>query len=196
MRDIENIQALSALDIDFMGFIFYEKSKRYTNSVSCNIPDKIKKVGVFVNETLKNILEKANANQLDYIQLHGDESPEFCKKISDSGFKVIKAFRTDDDFDFSSTSRYEAVCDLFIFDASGDNYGGNGVKFNWNLLKKYQGKTAFLLSGGIKKSDAQNILNFKHPNCIGVDINSGFEIKPACKNISELADFVQVIKLK
>ncbi len=203
MRESENLQSLIALEPDFIGFIFYDKSKRFVNDFpQVEIPLYIKKVGVFVNETTENILKTVSAYNLDYVQLHGDESPEFCFQLAKSqqvnnGFMesfqlgVIKAFSVDESFDFSKTEQFEQSCDYFIFDTKGKDYGGNGVKFNWEILKNYNGKTPFLLSGGISKIDSAEIVKIKHKAFAGVDINSGFELEPGLKNIDDIKEFKQ-----
>tara|TARA_R110001583_G_scaffold156999_1_gene308905 strand:- start:611 stop:1285 length:675 start_codon:yes stop_codon:yes gene_type:complete len=209
MRDAENISELIKLKPDYLGFIFYKKSKRFvTNFPEFKIPSKIKKVGVFVNETIDNVIEIVEKYQLEAVQLHGTESPEYCeelrnchlersRKISSEchQIEIFKAFSVDDDFDFSKTEAYQKVCDYFLFDTKGKEFGGNGVKFNWKILENYKGKTPFFLSGGISKNDAQAILSLlrkqESKKCIGIDINSGFEIEPALKNIEDIKEFKQ-----
>jgi phosphoribosylanthranilate isomerase len=191
MRDDKNIEALIALKPDFIGFIFHEKSPRNVSEIpKINIPNSIKKVGVFVDKNLSFINEKIIDYGLDYIQLHGNETPEFCRKLRNKSNKIIKAFNINDKFDFKQLKAYHAHCDLFLFDAFGKNAGGNGVTFNWDLLQNYQGKTPFLLSGGIDKNMSKQIKAISHPNFIGIDINSGFEIKPALKNIIHIKQFI------
>jgi len=210
MRDAENISELVKLKPDFIGFIFYNKSKRFVeNFPEVDFPEGIKKVGVFVNETIENILEIVYKYQLDLVQLHGNESSEFCEKlinmftqrrlsektrhselVSESHkLEIIKAFSVDEHFNFESTVAFEKSCDYFLFDTKGTNYGGNGVKFNWDVLQKYKGKTPFLLSGGISKDDVDKIQKIRHSAFLGVDINSGFEIGAALKNIDDIKEF-------
>jgi phosphoribosylanthranilate isomerase len=195
MRNSENIQDLLFLKPDFVGFIFYEKSKRFVSDFpQVNFPNYIKKVGVFVNEEISEVLSKVNNFQLDYIQLHGNETIEYCKNIYHSklvseSHQIIKAFSVNDNFDFSKTKAFEKYCDYFLFDTKGKDYGGNGVKFNWEMLKKYNGQTPFLLSGGITKTDANEINKINHSALMGVDINSGFETAPTLKNINDIKEF-------
>jgi phosphoribosylanthranilate isomerase len=197
MRNSENIQDLLVLKPDFVGFIFYEKSKRFVSDFpQVNFPNYIKKVGIFVNEEISEVLNKVYNFQLNYIQLHGNETVEYCEKIRHSELdlkplqiKIIKAFSVNDNFDFSKTEPFEKYCDYFLFDTKGKNYGGNGVKFNWEILQKYEGKTPFLLSGGITKEDVNEIKEIKHTAFAGIDINSGFETAPAIKNINNIKEF-------
>ena len=201
MRESENISELLALKPDFIGFIFYNQSKRFVADFpQIEIPSSIKKVGVFVNETIEEIVEKVKKYQLDFVQLHGNETADYCEKLrhlersrkADSkmpNFEIIKAFSVDEKFDFSATKPFEKHVKLFLFDTKGKNYGGNGIKFNWELLQNYAGKTPFLLSGGINKNDAVEIRKINHPAFLGIDINSGFELEPALKNISEIKEF-------
>jgi len=194
MRDKENISGLLALKPDYIGFIFYDKSKRFVADFpQIEIPSSIKKVGVFVNETIEEIIEKANKHTLDFVQLHGNETPEYCSALSEKNIKIIKAFSVDENFDFSATKPFEKCVSLFLFDTKGKNYGGNGIKFNWELLQNYTGKTPFLLSGGISKNDAEEIKKIKHPAFLGIDINSGFELEPGLKNIKEIKEFKSLL---
>ncbi|MBE0422717.1 MAG: phosphoribosylanthranilate isomerase [Lutibacter sp.] len=194
MRDKENISGLLALKPDFIGFIFYDKSKRFVADFpQIEIPSATKKVGVFVNQTIEEIAEKANNHTLDFVQLHGNETPEFCEKLATKNIKIIKAFSVDENFDFSATKPFEKGVSLFLFDTKGNNYGGNGIKFNWELLQNYTGKTPFLLSGGISKNDSEEIKKFKHPAFLGIDINSGFELEPGLKNIKEIKEFKNLL---
>ncbi len=211
MRDKENISSLLALKPDYIGFIFYAQSKRFVaNFPQVEIPSSVKKVGVFVNEKIDKIIEKATQFNLDFVQLHGNETPEYCEKliamitgqsrnenklrhselVSESHpIGIIKAFSVDKDFNFDVIQSFEKHISLFLFDTKGKNYGGNGIKFNWDLLQNYKGRTPFLLSGGISKNDAIEIKKFNHPAFFGIDINSGFELEPGLKNINEIIKF-------
>ncbi|MDP3945357.1 MAG: phosphoribosylanthranilate isomerase [Lutibacter sp.] len=190
MRDKENISGLMTLKPDYIGFIFYDKSKRFVADFpQIEIPSSVKKVGVFVNETIDEIIEIVKKHKLDFVQLHGDETSDYCEKLALQNIKIIKAFSVDENFDFSAIKSFEKHVALFLFDTKGKNYGGNGIKFNWDLLQNYKGKTPFLLSGGITKNDAEEIKKMKHPAFLGIDINSGFEIEPGLKNIKEIKEF-------
>ncbi len=190
MRDMHNIKALMTLKPDFIGFIFYAKSPRYVaTSNRLEIPISTKKVGVFVNADIDFIKEKVQSFQLDYIQLHGSETPDFCNQIQSLSTPIIKAFRINKVFQFEVLYQYEPYCDYFLFDAFGKHPGGNGVLFSWDLLKQYEGSTPFLLSGGIGLENVDAIKAFTHKQYVGIDINSGFEESPAQKNIKKIEQF-------
>ena len=190
MRNNENLTELIATNPDFIGFIFHKKSLRnIINFPTVKIPSSISKVGVFVNETKTFILDKVKQHELDYVQLHGKESPEYCEFIQKEGVKIIKAFNINEGFDFNELSKYEQYCTYFLFDAFGENAGGNGITFNWIILSKYKGNIPFLLSGGINESMTNKIKEISHPKLAGIDINSQFETRPGLKNISKIKKF-------
>ena len=194
MRDGENIRALEALNIDWIGFIFYPHSKRYVDHLPNYLPNKAKRVGVFVNETIETILSKVALFQLDIVQLHGDESPEFCKQLIDKDIMVMKAFGIGDTFPTDIIAKYEGCCHYFLFDTQTSNYGGSGRKFDWDILHNYEGSTRFLLSGGIGAEDVSALQQFSHPMCIGIDINSRFEFSPAFKDTQSIHKFIKSLK--
>ncbi|PCI97202.1 MAG: N-(5'-phosphoribosyl)anthranilate isomerase [Flavobacteriales bacterium] len=190
MRDKNNISDLIKIQPDFIGLIFHEKSPRNVEiHTKTSIPSDIGTVGVFVNETEGFVLDKINEFDLKYIQLHGSESPHFCKNIKRLNRKVIKAFNIHPEFDFSELEEYTPYCDYFLFDAFGKNAGGNGITFDWNLLDNYKGDTPFFLSGGIDAEMAENLRTINHPMYKGVDVNSKFEIEPGLKNIEKIKLF-------
>ena len=185
MRDPENVRVVAGLEPDMMGFIFHPSSPRFVSDpAGSRVLDafpKTKRVGIFVDVELDEVLAKLDEYALDMVQLHGNESPGFCATLS--GFvPVAKAFRVGEGFDFAKTYGYDAACDLFVFDARGAAPGGNGIKFNWGQLEEYAGKTPFLLSGGIGPGDAAAVLAFEHEQFAGVDLNSAFESAPGMKD--------------
>jgi phosphoribosylanthranilate isomerase len=195
MREENNLSQLIELYPDFIGLIFHEKSSRdVTESLDIRLPDEISLTGVFVEESESFILEKVAKYTLKAIQLHGHESPEFCKKLQDKGLLILKAFNIHEAFDFSTTIPYQGLCTYFLFDAFGKKAGGNGITFNWKLLDSYTGETPFLLSGGIDENMAENLKEVRHPLFKGVDINSKFELKPGLKDIEKIKLFKEQIK--
>lgn len=194
MRDTENIREVEALGIGMMGFIFYPKSSRYVSERPAYLPQKCKRVGVFVDATIDDIRQHIADYGLDVIQLHGHESPElireFRSQVSDFRLQVIKAFNIATRDDFSQAKPYAGLVDYFLFDTKGPSVGGNGEKFDWAVLSYYNGDTPFLLSGGIGPDDAERLKAFHHPKCIGIDLNSRFEIEPGIKDIIKLETFL------
>lgn len=197
MKDPENIKDLGKLPIDYMGFIFYDKSPRYAISLTGGdtdiVPQKIKLTGVFVNAGLDYIAEKIVRYGLDIIQLHGNESPAFCENLHKT-MPVIKAFSISDTTDFEQTKEYEGYADYFLFDTKTPQYGGSGQKFDWKILNEYKGNTPFLLSGGISVDDAKIIKQIKHPRFAGIDLNSRFETEPGRKDIKLIEQFIKALK--
>jgi phosphoribosylanthranilate isomerase len=188
MREADNIRAVEALGIDMMGFIFWPKSSRYVSQRPDYLPKRVKRVGVFVDEDPEQVKRLADDYALDYIQLHGQESPSYIFQLR--GLHVIKAFNISIAEDLLQTQPYEGLVDFFLFDAKGKSVGGNGEKFNWDVLDAYQGATPFLLSGGIGPDDAERVNAFYHPKCIGIDLNSRFELSPGLKDVAKLKEFM------
>lgn len=198
MKIPKNIDEVLALGVDFMGFIFYPKSPRFAEQLDVEtliaMPKSIKKIGVFVNESLENILTIVAKYKLDGVQLHGSEMADLCTELHNVGLIVLKAFPIADAYNFSVTKTYEGTCDYFLFDTKTEAYGGSGVKFDWTILNEYKGETPFLLSGGIAADDAEAILKIEHFKFAGIDLNSKFEISPGLKNVTLLSEFLKKIK--
>ena len=191
MRDGGNIRAVDELGVDWMGFIFYPHSERYVGNELTKLPRTAERVGVFVNETMDVILEKVAEYFLDIVQLHGDESPEFCKQLRKHDILVMKAFRIGNRLPEEEIAAYKECCDFFLFDTQTPTYGGSGRQFDWDLLFYYSGDTPFILSGGIGPDDVQAIREVDNPMCIGIDINSKFELSPAIKSIQLIEEFIE-----
>jgi phosphoribosylanthranilate isomerase len=196
MKYPDNILEVSQLLPDYMGFIFWKKSSRFFDSEIPNLPKSIQKVGVFVNDTLEEIITKIKKYDLNLIQLHGNESVAFCESLKDEKVKIIKVFSVNDDFDFSILEPFETVCDYFLFDTKGKLPGGNGIVFDWKVLEKYPSTKPFFLSGGIGIDEIQSIQELLKTDLPihAIDINSKFEIEPGLKNIQLLKDFKIHIK--
>lgn len=185
MKYPDNIQEVVKLQPDYLGFIFYEKSSRFFDGTIPEIPKSIQKVGVFVNAHLDEVLDKVTQYDLQIVQLHGNESREFCDLLKHINVTVIKVFSVDDDFDFEEIRPFESVCDYFLFDTKGPLQGGNGIPFNWQILKYYPSQKPFFLSGGIGLTEIKEIKKLNLPIC-AIDVNSKFEIEPGLKNIELL----------
>lgn len=188
MASPENILEVAGLRPEFMGFIFWEKSPRFFDGTIPEIPKNILKVGVFVNETIANILGKVQEHDLDFVQLHGQESPEYCAALQSENIKIIKVFSIGNAFDFDFLKPYEPYCDSFLFDTKGKMPGGNGITFDWQILKKYNSKKPLFLSGGIGIETIAAIKNLKLP-IYAIDVNSKFETQPGIKNAELLKQF-------
>ena len=203
-----NTLEVATLDPDYLGFIFWEPSKRYFEGTIPRLPASIKKVGVFVDAPLEAILKKVDTYDLQAVQLHGNESPEFCndlktinndrsKTLEESSIEIIKVFSIKDDFDFSILTPYENVCDYFLFDTKGKLPGGNGFTFSWEVLKNYPSTKPYFLSGGIGLDEIEKIREFQQrpesKYCHAIDVNSKFESKPGLKDIKKLKEFKEVL---
>ena len=192
MKFPENILEISQLEPDLLGFIFYENSPRNFDVKIPELPEKIKKVGVFVNASFEEIKSKIAIYNLDFIQLHGNESPEFCLKLQET-ISIIKAFPIDENFDFETLNKYSESCTYFLFDTKGKNHGGNGIAFDWNILENYKLEKKYFLSGGIGLENASDLKEFLKKeyakNCFGIDINSKFEVTPGLKNTEKIIAF-------
>ncbi len=208
MRDAQNIEQIALLCPDFIGFIFYPRSKRYVRQSDLSIeeldkllpkdlPTSIKRVGVFVESPDAEVERIAKNWKLDFVQLHGNESPTFCQKIKEKGFKIIKVFSVGKEgISLSFMREYEHFVDYFLFDTQTPDYGGSGHKFDWEMLENYDLETPFMLSGGISLQDVQKLKNYVHQKCIGFDVNSKFEIAPAQKNSALLEEFITLMRQK
>lgn len=191
----EDLQQITDLGIGYCGFIFYEKSPRYVaDKLSAGnvrkFSGKIKKTGVFVNASREDIMRRVKEYELDLVQLHGEESPEFCGEVR-SFIPVMKAFRITEEFDIEKELvPYREKADYFLFDAPGKIYGGHGITFNWNKLPEYRMDIPFFLSGGISPEHAPAIRQLDHPRLFATDINSRFETKPGEKDINKVKQFL------
>ena len=197
MREPDNIEALITLAPDYMGFICYEPSPRYIDAlpvaVTQALPAAIQKTGVFVNETAEVITGLITKYDFAAIQLHGNESPEFCALFKDKVI-VLKAFGVDEQFDFELLKPYVNHVDFFLFDTKTDKHGGSGKTFDWRVLDKYSLNMPFFLSGGISLDNLSEIAKIEHPHLYGVDLNSRFETAPGVKNIEDLRTAFKIIK--
>jgi len=197
LKDPENIKAVANLNPDYMGFIFYEKSPRFVDAlqpdVLATIPSSINKTAVFVNEDMDTINRLIDQYDFDFIQLHGNETPAFCKALRDKAI-VIKAFGIDNDFDFKQLDKYKNKVDLFLFDTKTKAHGGSGITFDWGVLDKYELDIPFFLSGGLSLDNLDAVKSIYHPQFYGVDLNSKFETSPGIKDLKKLEQAFDIIK--
>ena len=198
MRAEKNILDLAVLQPDYMGFIFYAPSNRFADKLDINtlnkIPVSTKKTGVFVNADLGEIIQKIKTYNLDAVQLHGNESSEFCKQVKILGIEVIKAFGVDESFNFDVLEKYQSFVDYFLFDTKTKLHGGSGLTFNWNLLEGYRLNTPYFLSGGLDTDNIQEALKIEDSRFYALDLNSRFEISPGLKNIEQLKIVINKIR--
>lgn len=210
ITQLKQLQQLEAMNIDFAGLIFYKESSRFVGDKLDKAEIKsadfdLKKVGVFVNPEMIDVLDAIDDYGLDIVQLHGDESPEMCEDLS-SEVEVIKAFRVGTDTNIDNmVAPYDAVCDYYLFDTKADNtspveggwvgaFGGTGQQFDWSILTKAKIEKPFFLSGGIGPDDAEKIKDFRHPDFFAIDINSRFEKEPGVKDVAAILKFRQAFK--
>ncbi|WP_184136114.1 phosphoribosylanthranilate isomerase [Arcicella rosea] len=199
MRNSDNIKELLELGPDYMGFIFYEKSSRFVGEeldedLLKSFPNTVKKVGVFVNATQAYILDKVKKYALDYVQLHGEEMPDFCRNLKFKGVNIIKAFSVDNQFNFGKLLNFKPYCDYFLFDTKGDLKGGNGITFDWSVLRRYDNDKPFFLAGGIDLDNAAQARELAGLKIHSLDVNSKFEISPALKDIEKLSELIKILK--
>jgi len=194
MKYQDNIQEVATLQPDYLGFIFYEQSARHFDAHRIpEISNTIKKTGVFVDADLDFVIKKISKHNLKAVQLHGNETPEYCKQLRGENIEIIKVFSIINEFDFSVLKLYDDIVDYFLFDTKGKLPGGNGYVFDWTILNNYPSTTPFFLSGGIGLSQIDDINKFQKSEaskyCYALDVNSKFEIEPGLKNIEDLKKF-------
>ena len=195
MRDPENIRSLiSEVGPDWMGLIFYPKSPRYvSDEKAADLKEfPVKKVGVFVNESEAEILRKVEQFGLTAIQLHGKESVEFVKDLSEkTNAELWKVISVGSEIEWKSLEGYLPFVSKFLFDTATAAHGGSGKRFDWKVLETYPFDKSFLLSGGLDEESVEDVLALREqiPQLQGVDLNSKFEDAPGVKNIEKLKNF-------
>jgi len=193
MRNRGNMTELLKLSPDYMGMIFYEKSKRYVTDV--NLPDlgKTQLIGVFVNSTTDEIKELAKRYPFDYLQLHGSESVKQVSELKQLGYQLIKVFGVESELPLASMKDFEPYVNYFLFDTQTPDHGGSGRKFDWSILENYHLKTPYFLSGGIDISDIKRLKSMQLEKLYAIDVNSKFEKAPGDKDIEKLRLLKQAI---
>lgn len=193
MTEQENTHSICELQPDFLGFIFWKDSKRQCENIIEVFPDYIHKVGVFVDADYNEIVDKIISHQLDFIQLHGEESADFCLQLRNTNIKVIKAITIDSEFNFNELNYCKNCVDYYLFDTKGKLPGGNGTTFDWEILNQYNQDISYFLSGGIGLDELPKLENFLQSDaakkCYAIDINSRFEDKPGIKNREKIKVF-------
>ena len=213
LREADNIRDVAALGVDWMGLIFWPRSPRYVTMVPTGagiIPDEAslhpspstlhpspKRVGVFVDAMAQDIITRVYTFNLDIVQLHGHETPTLIRNLRRTlgeGVSMMKAISVSGAADIACYKDYADCVDFFLFDTKCKTVGGSGQQFDWSVLQAYEGEVPFLLSGGIGPGDAARVNAFRHPKCIGVDLNSRFESAPGVKDTVLLRDFLRELK--
>lgn len=201
MKYSDNILSVADLQPDYLGIIFYKGSRRNFSGEFPVLDHSIKKTGVFVNESYAEIIKTVEKYDLQAVQLHGDESVNFCMELKDnfkSDLEIIKAFSIADESDFEEINSYKEACDFYLFDTKGNKRGGNGKLFNWDVLNNIQHDKRFFLSGGIGLEESGMVRDFLKTEagnyCYAVDLNSKFESEPGLKEIEKLEAFFKIIK--
>jgi phosphoribosylanthranilate isomerase len=202
MTQLTQVDQLEKLGATFAGFIFYPRSPRYVlrymTTTQLKKENNINKVGVFVNAGADEVLQMVDECRLHMVQLHGDETPKYCEKISDY-VSVVKAFRLSDNDSIEwMVKPYMDVCDMFLFDTMGVGYGGTGKKFDWTLLNNQNIGKPFFLSGGIEPNDEPALTEFAKTDAakglFAIDINSQFESSPGVKDLNKVGKFITRIQ--
>lgn len=211
LREADNIREVAALGVEWIGMIFWPKSPRFVSMLPIRagiLPDEAplspftslltpKKVGVFVNPTAQDVITRVVSCGLDIVQLHGHETPTLIRNLRRTlgeGVKMMKAISVAEVDDVVTYKSYADCVDYFLFDTKCKTVGGSGEQFDWSVLQTYDGDVPFLLSGGIGPDDAKRVEAFRHEKCIGIDLNSRFEIVPGVKDITLLRQFINVLK--
>ena len=199
---MKQLQQLDGLNIDFAGMVFNKQSPQFVDGKISGKELKqadldIKKVGVFVNASMDDILDKVEKYGLDMVQLEGEETPEFCESLSGE-IEVIKTFFIDhlpDDTIDSLLVDYDEFCDYYSFDTIvKKDFGGISEKLDLQKITGSKIEKPFFLGGGIKPEDAQIIKQFRHPDFYGIDLNSYFEKDPGIKDMALVLGFVAALK--
>jgi phosphoribosylanthranilate isomerase len=195
MREPQNVEAVGAQAIDFMGFIFYPHSPRFVGNdfKMPPLPKQVKRVGVFVNEHPDVVFNHAKNHSLDLVQLHGSETADEVKQLSLRDIRVIKAIGVNEQTEFTGLSSFVPYIDYFLFDTKSIMYGGTGKLFDWSVLSKYALPVPFLLSGGIGEEQVKSIQQFQHPKFVGVDLNSKVELSAGVKNPETIERIIQTL---
>lgn len=195
MKYSENIQAVAALQPDYLGFIFYPKSPRNFEGEIPELDENIKKTGVFVDAPIAFVVEKVKQYGFKAVQLHGSESVAYCQELNshDLDIELFKVFSIKDDFEFSRLTNYEPFVNCFLFDTKGKEKGGNGYTFDWSVLKEYPSKKPFILSGGIGMHEVEKVKEILKTDLPihALDINSQFELEPGLKDVELLQQFFE-----
>ncbi|MDX2285634.1 MAG: phosphoribosylanthranilate isomerase [Bacteroidia bacterium] len=196
MKDPANLREVAALMPDYLGFIFYPGSPRHMRAHLrpedlAALPPGIRTAGVFVDAELDEVLATAAAYGLGTLQLHGRETAAYCRQARQAGYEVLKVFPAGASAGWQHLEPYTDAADAFLFDTAGPLPGGNGQRFDWDLLHGYPFSVPFFLSGGIGPDSLEALRRFQHPHWTGVDVNSRFEAAPGLKRTDLLRTWMR-----
>lgn len=198
MREVQNCVEVAQLKPDFMGFIWAKKSPRYVGE-NFRIPEgigaEIKRVGVFVNESVEEVIRLSKAAGFTWVQLHGEEGEVEILKLKNAGLGVIKAISVSNEADVAQVNGWVELPDYFLFDTKkGSTVGGTGERFDWNVLKSYALEVPIILAGGLDETTVQEALELSKRYPIEVlDFNSKLEVSPGLKDIGKVKRLSKLI---
>ncbi|MCF8069948.1 MAG: phosphoribosylanthranilate isomerase [Desulfobacterales bacterium] len=195
LTNIDEAQACAVAGADAVGFIFFPKSPRNIDddkarSIIRTLPEKVQKVGVFVNETFSNIMHKVDYCGLTVVQLHGQEAPDCVDELCKKNIKVVKVLFSGGKPDLSNASNYNASAYL-VECAGGPLPGGNAMEWNWKTAKPFVEKYPMVLAGGLSADNITAAINDSTPDA--VDISSGVEYKPGRKDLKKVTQFINTV---
>ncbi len=196
MKYADNLQAIAALQPDYLGYIFYPPSRRYMGEVlpAGLLPAAVGRVGVFVDAAPADIVRLHASYRFDLVQLHGHETAADCRWLHEQGIACMKAFAPAPGFRFGHTEAYEPWCRYFLFDSPTPAYGGSGLSFDWSVIGEYRGQTPFFLSGGLGPDNVGAALRLGHDRLAGLDFNSRLESQPGLKVVETTYQIIQTIR--
>ena len=200
LREAENIRAVDELGVEMIGLIFWPQSKRYVSEKPAYLPVHAKRVGVFVNATPEEIVQKVKEYGLSYVQLHGDEDLAYVCRLQDMLKaedvpmpRIVRSISVGSRSQVLKAMMWDGYVDGILFETPTKGFGGSGEAFDWSLLSAYRGRTPFFIAGGLSPNSLDDLLEFEHPMWLGVDLNSRFESEPGIKDINLLKPFIETL---
>lgn len=194
ITNLEDARFVAGALVDYLGFIFYEKSPRYIEPAEAgaiiNWIEGPEKVGVFVNQPLDDVNRIAKETGLDYVQLHGDESPEYCELVDKPIIKVIHIEEETVGYLLKhQVEQYVDVADFLLFDTKIDGlWGGTGKSFDWEIINEIGMEIPFFLSGGLNEGNIKKAIETAQPYAI--DVSSSLEKEPGRKDFRKIESFM------
>jgi phosphoribosylanthranilate isomerase len=195
LTQVENALQCVALGADAIGCVFYPKSPRHltddqARKICLTVPEQVKTVGVFVNETFSNIMRRVERCHLKAVQLHGQESPELTRRLCKENLQVIKALFVDGKPSLENVSNYNASSFL-VECGAGRLPGGNALEWNWERAKGFGAKHPLIIAGGLAPENVAHAVKVSAPHA--VDVSSGVESAPGQKDLAKVAAFMEAV---